>query len=145
MISLIFLDSRQGKKKAWSRPINLMNRKLNSRIETAENNDEKQIKGKRLKKPSYLLNHYIANSSIHGLRYVLDPELYNVERFVWLLFFITSIVATTYAACIVTAQFQVIINFNYYIMNCLIFTQILKHCYKIVISLLHTCYFSFLR
>lgn len=120
-----------------------MSRKLNSRTATDEINDEKQIEGKRLKKPLYLLNYYIANSSIHGLRYVLDPELYIIERFVWFLFFVTSIVATTYAACIVTAQFQVIIFsycistlFNYYTKFDFSVTKLLYPCYTCYLSLI---------
>ncbi|KZC04695.1 Sodium channel protein Nach [Dufourea novaeangliae] len=50
--------------------------------------------------------HYCTNATLHGLGYVVDPELHAIERFLWLVVFIVHAVI---AACVIshlTVKFQ---------------------------------------
>ncbi|XP_043248671.1 pickpocket protein 19-like [Colletes gigas] len=49
---------------------------------------------------------YCANASFHGLRYVVDPRLNKIERFLWFAVFATHIVAAVYVTCYLATKLQ---------------------------------------
>ena len=67
-------------------PILFLSTDLSIHLETPQivkiKNAEKQMEKKRLKNPVYLVKHYMMFSSVHGMRYIIDPKLYRIEKIV---------------------------------------------------------------
>ncbi|XP_051176749.1 pickpocket protein 19-like, partial [Leptopilina boulardi] len=49
---------------------------------------------------------YISRSTIHGVKYILDPELHLIEKIIWLIFVIISICLTANVFVIMVTDFQ---------------------------------------
>ena len=105
-----------------------------------EDNEDKLPEENRIVSPSYLLEHYIKNGSIHGLRYIFDTELYNIERFVWFIFVIISIAFTAKTICTVSADFQVN-RYKTFVFFKLIFISVFCKCY----IRLHICHLDIIQ
>lgn len=99
---------REKKRKAWNSSANWALNRKDAMISTdLEENKGEQSEENRIFNPLYVLKQYIKNGSLHGLRYIFDQELYNIERFIWFIFMILSIVFTAKIICTVFADFQV--------------------------------------
>ncbi|XP_024947276.1 pickpocket protein 19 [Cephus cinctus] len=55
---------------------------------------------------SKFLVQYCNRSSLHGLRYIVDPQLHRFERFVWLVLFVLSSYYATHVICMLAARFE---------------------------------------
>ena len=98
--------SREKKRRAWYPPLNLIPDQ-NVLSTNFEKKEEQNPEEKRLKNPLYLFEYYVSHSSVHGMRYILDPELYTIERIIWLIFVMVSISVTAQVIFQLASEFQV--------------------------------------
>ncbi|XP_033329908.2 pickpocket protein 19 [Megalopta genalis] len=61
---------------------------------------------KRLGAVLRVLRHYCTNATVHGLRYVVDPHLHGIERFLWFFIFATHAILAATAMLYLTQRVQ---------------------------------------
>lgn len=83
-------------------------RKVAKRVATRIKSRRKQLgQGKHMRTVSRALSHYCTQTTLHGLRYVVDPNLHASERFLWLVVFATSTIVASNVIYTLALRFQV--------------------------------------
>lgn len=70
---------------------------------------KKRSLSKQFRKIIHALNYYCTQTTFHGLRYVVDPDLHAVERLLWLLMFAMSSIVASNVIYTLASRFQVTI------------------------------------
>ncbi|XP_033224039.1 pickpocket protein 19-like [Belonocnema kinseyi] len=96
-------ESRGKRKRAWYPPSNLVS---DPKVLSIEKSEEKNPAEKRLTNPLYLWQYYCSHSSVHGMKYILDPELYTIERIIWLIIVFVSVSFTAQVIFQLATEFQ---------------------------------------
>lgn len=92
------LKDASGKMLAWIKPNLGRNRRI-----------------KRLVTVLGVARHYCANSTLHGLRYLVHPELHVIERLLWTAIFVAHAVVAVWSVLYLTYKVQVIFfTFGFY-------------------------------
>lgn len=58
------------------------------------------------------LRYFCTQTTLHGLRYVVDPDLHMMERFLWLVLFVGSSISASHVIYSLALRFQVKITYK---------------------------------
>lgn len=89
----------------------------------------KKNRGKQFDTILQALRYFCTHTTLHGLRYVVDPNLHPIERFLWLVLFIASSTVACNVIYSLALRFQVkvmykkgmtiaLVNKNKLLFNC---------------------------
>lgn len=72
----------------------------------------KRRRGKQFNTIFQALRYYCTHTTLHGLRYVVDPDLHVIERFLWLVLFVMSSTVASNVIYSLALRFQVKITYK---------------------------------